>query len=208
MSSSDLRSCDRNEGAVRKRNTSTNCLPTAHARMPTGPRRTHPSGPPCLTWNSRKSSPRSIGPDQPKAGHARQPRDGGKTSQGTVLTTITTLDPIYCYVDADERAILKYQRLSREKSAQSAREVKVPAYLALSNEREFSHEGYIDFVDNRLQPGTGTLERGRCSATRMRLYARSVCALRIPGSRRTTDCSSRSRRSGRIGGRNTFWCWG
>ncbi len=81
----------------------------------------------------------------------------GGEGQATLLTTITSIDPIYCYVDADERSLLKYQRLAREKKRASAREVQIPAYLSLADETDFPREGVIDFVDNRLNPGTGTL---------------------------------------------------
>jgi multidrug efflux system membrane fusion protein len=83
----------------------------------------------------------------------------GAGGQSTLLTTITSLDPIYFYFDADERAVLKYQRLKREKLGAGGRggEGKIPALLALADEDDFRHEGVIDFVDNRLQPETGTL---------------------------------------------------
>lgn len=104
-------------------------------------------------------------------------------SEGTLLTTITALDPIHCYVDADERAILKYQRLAREKRRKTAREAEIPAYLALSDEREFTHEGRIDFVDNRLQPGTGTLQaRAAFSNADERFTPGLFARLRVPGS--------------------------
>src|SRR3984957_18633370 len=38
----------------------------------------------------------------------------GNQGQSTLLTTIVSLDPVYCYFDADERAMLKYQQLARE----------------------------------------------------------------------------------------------
>ncbi len=74
-----------------------------------------------------------------------------------ILTTIVSTDPIYAYVDADERSVLKYQRLAREGKRRSARDGGVTVYLALQNETGWPHEGYIDFVDNRLDVGTGTL---------------------------------------------------
>ena len=82
---------------------------------------------------------------------------GGQAGEATLLTVITSLDPIYCYVEADERSVLKYQRLSRERKRVSARDAKIPARLALLNEAEFAHDGVIDFVDNRVDPTTGTL---------------------------------------------------
>jgi membrane fusion protein, multidrug efflux system len=75
----------------------------------------------------------------------------------SVLTTVVSVDPIYAKVDADENAILKYVKLSEEGKRVSARTAKIPAFVELGNETGFPHEGYIDFVDNRLDPGTGTV---------------------------------------------------
>jgi RND family efflux transporter MFP subunit len=82
---------------------------------------------------------------------------GGQGGEATLLTTIAALDPIYCYIDADERSVLRYQRLARENKRVSARDAQIPAKLALLNEATFEHEGVIDFVDNRVDPTTGTL---------------------------------------------------
>src|SRR5207245_8532946 len=73
------------------------------------------------------------------------------------LTTVMSVDPIYAKVDADENAILKYVKLSEEGKRVSARTAKIPAWIELGNETDFPHEGYVDFVDNRLDPGTGTI---------------------------------------------------
>jgi membrane fusion protein, multidrug efflux system len=75
----------------------------------------------------------------------------------SVLTTVVSVDPIYAKVDADENAVLKYVKLSEEGKRVSARTAKIPAWIELGNEGDFPHEGYIDFVDNRLDPGTGTV---------------------------------------------------
>jgi multidrug efflux system membrane fusion protein len=86
-------------------------------------------------------------------GNLVQPGPGGES----VLTTVVSVDPIYAKVDADENAILKYVKLSEEGKRVSARTAKIPAFVELGNETGFPHEGYIDFVDNRLDPGTGTV---------------------------------------------------
>ena len=75
----------------------------------------------------------------------------------SVLTTVISVDPIYAKVDADENAVLKYVKLSEEGKRVSARTAKIAAFVELGNETDFPHEGYIDFVDNRLDPGTGTI---------------------------------------------------
>jgi multidrug efflux system membrane fusion protein len=84
----------------------------------------------------------------------------GGSGSGTLLTTIASIDPIYCYIDADERAVLKYQRLGREKKRVSARDAQIPFAMQLTDETDFPHQGMVDFVDNRIDPRTGTI-RGR-----------------------------------------------
>ena len=84
----------------------------------------------------------------------------GSSGTGTLLTTIASIDPIYCFIDADERAVLKYQRLAREKKRVSARDAQIPFLMQLADDETFAHEGIVDFVDNRIDPMTGTI-RGR-----------------------------------------------
>lgn len=79
----------------------------------------------------------------------------GGQGQATLLTTITSLDPIYCYFDVDERSLRRYQRLVRVGARPSAS--RLPVELTLVDETEFRHRGYVDFVDNRLDPATGTI---------------------------------------------------
>lgn len=75
----------------------------------------------------------------------------------SILTTVVSVDPIYAKIDADENAVLKYVKLSDEGKRVSARTAKIAAWVELGNETNFPHEGAIDFVDNRLDPATGTL---------------------------------------------------
>ena len=82
---------------------------------------------------------------------------GGASSQSTLLTTIVSLDPIYVYFEADERAFLKYQRLAQTGERPSSRDVRNPVRIGLADEEGFPHEGWMDFVDNQLDPGTGTM---------------------------------------------------
>ena len=81
----------------------------------------------------------------------------GNQGQATLLTTIVSLDPIYCYFDADEQSVLKYQQLAREGKRGNLRDGQVACELELANESGFPHKGVLDFVDNRIDPSTGTL---------------------------------------------------
>ncbi len=104
--------------------------------------------------------------------------------QGTsLLTTIVSLDPLYLYGDADERAILKYNRLAKEGRRESARDGQIPAEMALGDEEGFPHKGFMDFVDNRIDPSTGTLRaRGVFRNEDRRLSPGLFARIRIPGS--------------------------
>jgi RND family efflux transporter MFP subunit len=73
------------------------------------------------------------------------------------LTRIVSLEPIYCYFDVDERSYLKYSRLWHEEESSGFHEVKIPVYLGLADEQGFPHQGHLDFIDNRLDPNTGTM---------------------------------------------------
>jgi membrane fusion protein, multidrug efflux system len=81
----------------------------------------------------------------------------GGSGTGTLLTTITSIDPIYCYVDVDERSIIGYQRMAQDNQRMDARASGIPCRLQISDETGFPHEGYIDFVDNHVNPDTGSI---------------------------------------------------
>jgi RND family efflux transporter MFP subunit len=81
----------------------------------------------------------------------------GGTGQATLLTRIVSLDPIYCYFETDERAYLEEVRRSHTGEGTNAHNSRTPVSLALTDEAEFVHQGYLDFIDNRLDPSTGTI---------------------------------------------------
>ncbi len=76
---------------------------------------------------------------------------------GTALTSIVSLDPIYFIFTVSEQDYLKYVRLDRSGSRPNARENPTPVAVRLADEDDFTREGYIDFVDNRLSNSTGTI---------------------------------------------------
>jgi membrane fusion protein, multidrug efflux system len=77
----------------------------------------------------------------------------------TPLTTIVSTNPVYAYVDVDERSLLRGVRYYRERNTplEDAEKLKVPLQLALQDESDYPHTGYIDFIDNRVDPATGTI---------------------------------------------------
>lgn len=107
---------------------------------------------------------------------------GGGGEQSTLLTTIASVDPIYCDIFADEQSVLKYMRMARDGERVSARDARIPCYLGLSDEAGFPHEGSIDFVDNRLDPSTGTIRaRGIFSNSSGVLLPGLFARVRVPG---------------------------
>ncbi len=80
------------------------------------------------------------------------------------LTTIVSVNPVYAYADLDERLLLKYLRLNNsmaaargEKPQRDSKPERTPVQLQLTDEKDFPHTGYIDFADNRINRGTGTI---------------------------------------------------
>jgi membrane fusion protein, multidrug efflux system len=81
----------------------------------------------------------------------------GSEGGATLLTSIVSLDPIYIYFDVDEATYQKNSRLWFEGKRPSSREHPNPVEVALTGETKPSHDGKMDFLDNRLDVSTGTL---------------------------------------------------
>jgi RND family efflux transporter MFP subunit len=82
---------------------------------------------------------------------------GSDTGTSTLLTTIVSVDPIYIYFDVDEATYLRNNRLWFEGKRPSSRDTANPVQVTLSGETKPSHNGHMDFLDNRLDVSTGTL---------------------------------------------------
>jgi membrane fusion protein, multidrug efflux system len=78
-------------------------------------------------------------------------------NEATLLTTIVRLDSLYVYFDVPERDMVEYDRQARLKGYPTATENKIPIVVGLPTEEGYSHSGYIDFRENRVDIGTGTI---------------------------------------------------
>ena len=76
----------------------------------------------------------------------------------TLLTNIVATDPIYFYFDVDERSYLDY--LAAGLNGTRASDETGSVFVALTNERDPTHKGRLDFLDNRIDQASGTI-RGR-----------------------------------------------
>jgi multidrug efflux system membrane fusion protein len=81
----------------------------------------------------------------------------GGGADTTLLTFIVSTDPVYVYVDADERSVLKYRRQARKDGHGSVGDERTPAELAVADEVNFPHQGHLDYISPREDAGTGTL---------------------------------------------------
>jgi len=81
----------------------------------------------------------------------------GSEGSSTLLTSIVSLDPIYIYFDVDEATYLKNNKLWFEGRRPSSRDTPNPVQVTLTGGTKPSHEGKMDFLDNRLDVSTGTL---------------------------------------------------
>ena len=81
---------------------------------------------------------------------------GGTTGNTTLLATITSIDPIRFEFTMDEASYLHYIRLAGDTAAAN-RGINMPVRLKLIDESGFSHEGKMDFVDNSIDRGSGTI---------------------------------------------------
>nr|WP_249163812.1 efflux RND transporter periplasmic adaptor subunit [Bradyrhizobium liaoningense] len=81
----------------------------------------------------------------------------GADSGATLLTSIVSLDPIYIYFDVDEATYQRNSRLWFEGKRPSSRDTSNPVQVTLTGETKPSHEGKMDFLDNRLDISTATL---------------------------------------------------
>src|SRR3954469_18652604 len=80
----------------------------------------------------------------------------GSEGASTLLTSIVSLDPIYIYFDVDEATYQRNSRLWFEGKRPSSRDTPNPVEVALTGGTNPSHEGKMDFLDNRLDVSTGT----------------------------------------------------
>jgi multidrug efflux system membrane fusion protein len=79
------------------------------------------------------------------------------SGEATLLTTVVSLDPIYASFDADERTLLEQLDATGAPTRAGAA---LPIRLALASDHEFQREGKMNFLDNQIDPATGTI-RGR-----------------------------------------------
>jgi membrane fusion protein, multidrug efflux system len=75
----------------------------------------------------------------------------------TLLTTVVSQDPMYAYFDTDEPTLLRVRRAVAEGKIKPAVANKNPVLMGLQDEQGFPHAGTIDFINNQVNPTTGSV---------------------------------------------------
>jgi RND family efflux transporter MFP subunit len=81
---------------------------------------------------------------------------GSDSAATPALTTIVSLDPIYFYFDMSEGDYLTYQRATAAGKLDEARDSS-PVYVRLTDETEWPRRGLLNFIDNQVDRGAGTI---------------------------------------------------
>jgi membrane fusion protein, multidrug efflux system len=75
----------------------------------------------------------------------------------TLLTTVVSLDPMYAYFDVDERTLLRIRNAINEGTLQPRKPGEIPVMMGLQGEEGYPHEGFVNFINNKVDPFTGTI---------------------------------------------------
>jgi RND family efflux transporter MFP subunit len=99
----------------------------------------------------------------------------------TILATLVSLNPIYATFDLDEQTLLRLRRLVREGKIVSARSQPTVVHIGLADEEGYSLTGMIEFIDNRVEAGTGTLRvRAEVNNDKLLLSPGMFVRIRLP----------------------------
>jgi RND family efflux transporter MFP subunit len=109
---------------------------------------------------------------------------GNLVAGDTLLTSVVSISPIYVNIDVDERRMLFYQEEARKKgqpNPKSIRDANLPIFVGVADNKEFPHKGVLDFVNNKVDPLTGTIRaRGVFDNAERRLTPGQYVQARFP----------------------------
>lgn len=94
---------------------------------------------------------RVTAPVNGRAGRAMVTKGNLAQADQTLLTTVVSVDPMHVYFEANEQSA--FENLQVPGAGKSA-----TVRIGLSGETDYPHRGTLDFIDNRLNSGTGTLQ--------------------------------------------------
>ena len=95
---------------------------------------------------------RVLAPISGQVSQRRVTRGNAVTADQTVLTTIVSTNPIHFQFNGSEALLLRYQRRA------GGIRIGSPVRIRLQDEAQYVHAGQLDFVDNSLRGGSGTIQ--------------------------------------------------
>ncbi len=102
-------------------------------------------------------------------------------TEKTLLTTVVNDEFVYCYVNLSELDLLAARRAHAAAVGTMLKSHHIPAYLGLADESGYPHEGFVDFVDVKMNPATGTIQvRGIFPNRDGLLLAGMFARIRVP----------------------------
>ena len=91
----------------------------------------------------------------------------------SVLTSVVSQDPVYVYFQPDEQTFLRYAELVRKgERAKSANAVRV----GLATDTGYPYAGSVNFVNNQVDPATGTINLRAVVPNRNRVFTPGLFA--------------------------------
>ncbi len=117
-----------------------------------------------------------------RAGRALVTAGNLAQADATVLTTIVSLNPVHVYFEGDEQTWLRYSAMHRNGERNNGGN---PVRVSLSGEQGFPHHGVLDFLDNQIDPRTGTIRARAVLANEDRTFTPGLFArVQLQGSGR------------------------
>jgi len=105
--------------------------------------------------------------------------------QKTLLTYVLNDSSVYAYFNMSELDVLPLLRANPNLQAGDIGHQKVPVFMALADEQDFPHQGYVDFADTKVDPSTGTIQvRGVIPNPKGLLMAGLFVRVRVPVERK------------------------
>jgi RND family efflux transporter MFP subunit len=105
----------------------------------------------------------------------------GSAGDMTLLATIVNYDPVYVYFIMDEGSLMLYKKHNEINSYDDLESLRVPVYLALKGEKNYTRAGIVDYVDNTVDLSTGTIQiRARFDNSDLDILPGQYARVRIP----------------------------
>ncbi|HUS55874.1 MAG TPA: efflux RND transporter periplasmic adaptor subunit [Thermohalobaculum sp.] len=107
----------------------------------------------------------------------------GGSNTATLLSTIVSIDPVHFVFTASEADFLRYTRLSGSGDRLAGLSTPYRVDVRLMDEDTFPHQGTLDFVDNQIDPNSGTIVARALLPNPDRFFVPGTFGrIRLPGS--------------------------